>query len=97
MERNRIIVDTSAYSYFVKGNRNIKSSLQKADEIYMNPIVIGELLSGFSTGKKDQTNMAILNEFLSSARVDIIYMDSDTAERYRKYIYSDFSCRRGDE
>lgn len=75
MERNRIIVDTSAYSYFVKGNSFIKSSLQKANEIYMNPIIIGELLSGFLTGKKEQKNRDILNEFLSSARVDMIYMD----------------------
>jgi predicted nucleic acid-binding protein len=82
MERNRIILDTSAYSAFLKGKSYIKHSLQKAYEIYINPVILGELLSGFIKGKKEHENRGILQDFLSSSRVHIIDIDEETSERY---------------
>lgn len=37
MDRKKIIIDTSAYSAFIKGNANIKRSLDESDEIFTNP------------------------------------------------------------
>ncbi len=82
MEKNRIMLDTSAYSAFMKGHINIKYSLQKAYKIHVNSIIIGELLYGFINGKKERENRLILQDFLSSPRVQIIDIDEETSERY---------------
>ena len=90
MDRKKIIIDTSAYSAFIMGNANIKRSLDKSDEIFINPIILGELLNGFIMGKYENKNRNILNDFLASPRVDILNIDGDTSERYAailKFLY----------
>ena len=82
MEKTSIILDTSAYSAFLKGNPDIKLSIQQADEIFLNPIILGELLAGFATGRSGKKNTSLLQEFLSSPRVNIIDINEETAERY---------------
>ena len=82
MERNQIMLDTSAYSAFLRGNQQIKLSLQHADEIFLNPIIIGEVLAGCIMGKRERKNRTILQEFLSSPRVKIVAIDEETSERY---------------
>ena len=82
MEKNRIMLDTSAYSGFLKGNAEIKLSLQQADEIFLNPVILGELLAGFLGGKHEKKNRGILREFLSSPGVKVIGLDEETSERY---------------
>ncbi len=75
-------MDTSAYSAFLRGHDKLKLSIQQADEIFLNPVVIGELLAGFVMGKHEKKNRAILEEFIASPRVDIIGIDEETSERY---------------
>lgn len=82
MERNQIMLDTSAYSAFLKGNQPIKLSLQRADEIFLNPVILGEIIAGFIMGKSERRNRGILQEFLSSPRVKIVSIDEETSERY---------------
>lgn len=86
MEKSRVMFDTSAYSAFLKGNPGIKLSIQQADEIYFNPVVIGELLAGFMMGKSEKKNISILQEFLSSPRVKLIDIDAETSERYAAIV-----------
>jgi len=86
MERNRILIDTSAYSAFLRGDSQMKRSVQQADEIFLNPVVLGELLAGFMVGKNEKKNRAILQDFLSSSRVKIIEMDEETSERYATIV-----------
>ncbi len=76
------MLDTSAYSALLRGNTGIKSSLQEADEIYFNPVILGELLAGFAAGRREKRNTAILREFLSSPRVKVINIDDETSGRY---------------
>ncbi len=76
------MLDTSAYSAFLKGNPEIKLSLQQADEIFLNPIILGELLAGFAMGRSEKKNRSLLRNFLSSPRVKIIDIDEETSERY---------------
>jgi tRNA(fMet)-specific endonuclease VapC len=82
MEKRRIMVDTSAYAAFLRGHLEIKLSLQKADELFLNPVILGELIAGFLMGKNEKKNRAILQDFLSSSRVEIIEIDEETSERY---------------
>lgn len=77
----RILLDTSAYSAFMRGHSEIKCAIQEADEIHVNPIVLGELLAGFIKGHRAK-NEKELRLFLSSPRVKILLMDEDTSERY---------------
>src|SRR3990167_3819245 len=91
MEKVKILLDTSAYSAFLAGNREMKEIIQYAEEIVLNPVVLGELFSGFSLGTKEKQNKEILDEFLSSERVRILDIDFETSLRYAvilKYLYS---------
>ena len=82
MEKNRIMLDTSAYTAFLMGNSKIKLSIQQAEEVFLNPIILGELMAGFLMGKNEKRNRAILQDFLSSPRVKIVEIDEETSERY---------------
>ena len=75
-------MDTSAYAAFLRGNQEVKLSLQQADEIFLNPVVLGELIGGFTMGKNEKKNRAILREILASPRVWIPDIDEETSERY---------------
>jgi tRNA(fMet)-specific endonuclease VapC len=86
MEKSRIMLDTSAYAAFLRGNAEIKSSLQQADEIFLNPVVLGELIAGFLMGKNEKKNRSLLQDFLSSARVKIVEMDEESSERYAAIV-----------
>lgn len=78
----RVLLDTSAYSAFMLGHPETKVALQHADEIYLTPIVLGELLAGFIRGKWRKKNERELRAFLSAPRVQVIDLDEDTAQRY---------------
>jgi predicted nucleic acid-binding protein len=82
METIRILLDTSAYIAFLKGHPGIKQAIQKADEINLNPVVMGELLAGFMKGRRAPQNREILQEFMGSPRVRLMAIDEETSERY---------------
>jgi predicted nucleic acid-binding protein len=86
MEKVKVMLDTSAYSAFLKGNGEVAQSLREADEIYLNPIVLGELYAGFARGGREKKNREILREFLDSPRVQVAAIDEETAERYTAII-----------
>ena len=74
----RVLLDTSAYSAFMRGHPEIKLALQQADEIYLNPIILGELLAGFLRGKRRKKNEQELRTLLASPRVKVVELDEDT-------------------
>ena len=78
----RILLDTSAFSHLMRGNKDIAKLLDEADEVFLSAIVIGELLAGFKSGSKEQHNKSVLHDFLSVENVGVIYIDDETAERY---------------
>lgn len=77
-----ILLDTSAYSAFMRGHPELKLAVQRSEEIRVTPIVLGELISGFKMGKDERRNRKLLEEFLSSPRVNIVEIDEETSERY---------------
>jgi len=78
----RILLDTSAYSAFLRGHDSIKGVLQGADEVCLSATILGELLAGFRRGAHQRKNQAELERFLSSPRVQVLDVDRETAERY---------------
>ena len=82
----RVLVDTSAYSAFMRGHPELKLALQRAEEIYLSPIVLGELQSGFRRGKHQARNEKGLEEFLDAGRVGLIPILDSTAVRYAEIL-----------
>jgi tRNA(fMet)-specific endonuclease VapC len=84
----RLMVDTSAYSGFMRGHGEIKAALQEADEIFVNSIVLGELRAGFIKGRRQRKNDDELNTFLASPRVKLLDVTEETAGRYAVILNS---------
>jgi len=78
----RLLVDTSAYSAFLRGHAEIGEEIGRADELAMTPIVLGELLAGFRKGARFESNVARLREFLGSPRARFVTIDDETSDRY---------------
>ncbi len=85
---SRVLLDTSAYSAFLRGNPEIKTALQEAEEISLTPVVLGELRAGFLQGAQRRKNEQQLRLFLSSPRVSLLPVDAETAERYAVIVDS---------
>jgi predicted nucleic acid-binding protein len=58
----------------------------EAEEIFLNPVVLGELYAGFVMGEREKKNRDILKDFLSSPRVQVVALDEETAERYAAIV-----------
>ena len=79
---NKILIDTNIYSHAMRGDAEVISCLQHLTHIGISSISIGELLSGFKAGNKEDINRQELNIFLDSPRVSLYYVDESTAEFY---------------
>ena len=78
----RVLLDTSAYSAFFRGHQEVKTYVQKAHDLALTPIILGELRAGFLRGRRTQKNEDELEAFLSSPRVRVLALDEETAHRY---------------
>jgi tRNA(fMet)-specific endonuclease VapC len=82
MEVKRILLDTSAYSAFMRGHDALKTALQEVDEIALNPVILGELRAGFLLGRHRRKNESELARFFASPRVRVLPIDAETSVRY---------------
>jgi len=73
--------------YIMMGNLEIKEALQIAEEVFLTPIILGELMAGFAMGNKEKKNRALLDEFLDSSRVNVLHIDEETSERYSVIVF----------
>lgn len=83
---NRLLIDTNIYSNAFRGEKKAVAFLQKANEIGISSISLGELLSGFKGGNKEQQNREELEEFLDSPRVTVYSVDESTADFYAEIL-----------
>ena len=81
-----ILIDTNIYTSALKGENKTTSVLQRANEIVICSITIGELLSGFKAGNKEKKNREELAEFLDTPRVQVYGIDENTAEFYSEVL-----------
>jgi tRNA(fMet)-specific endonuclease VapC len=87
VEVNQLLLDTNVYTAFKNGDAGVVSLLQRAERILLSTTVLGELLSGFKLGAKEQRNLDELNRFLDAPRVEFVPTDQATAAFYAE-VYS---------
>jgi predicted nucleic acid-binding protein len=80
----RYLLDTSAYSAFRRGLPGALEAIAIADRLTLPVVVIGELLAGFESGSRADANRRDLADFLSSSRVELASVGTETAERYAR-------------
>ena len=78
----RLLLDTNIYSHALRGTPEVVAVLRKTAELALCAISIGELLSGFRGGRREQENRDELAQFLDSPRVELHPINEDTAEFY---------------
>ncbi len=83
---NKILIDTNIYSCAMRGDSSVTIALRQASHIGISAISIGELLSGFRGGNKEQENRYELGQFLDSPRVCLYPLDENTAEYYSSVL-----------
>lgn len=82
MAVKRVVLDTSAYVAFKRGEPDSVAVLRRAPGIALCPTVMGELLAGFACGSEVARNRRELAEFLQSPRVELLEINAETAEHY---------------
>ena len=83
---NKILIDTNIYSSALRGDPEVVQVLRQVIHIGICAVSIGELLSGFRGGNKEQENRKVLGIFLDSPRVTLYSIDEYTAEYYSSII-----------
>ena len=84
---NRLLVDTSAYSAWVRGFEPLMAPFQGASELCLSVVVLGELVAGFQAGGRRQENEKRLRQFLAAPRVRVLGIDEETVPPYAAIHY----------
>lgn len=79
---SRYILDTSAYSHFMRGESDVAELIDAADWVGIPVIVLGELWSGFLRGRRSEANERGLNEFLANPVVTEVEITKPVARAY---------------
>ena len=77
-----VLLDTNAYTAFMLGAAEVVDVVAHAEKLFLNSIVLGELLGGFAAGTREPKNRAELARFLDSPRVEILPVTGETADSY---------------
>lgn len=78
----RLALDTNRYTDLCRGNQPVIDLVERAEEVWLPFIVIGELRAGFAAGSQEPRNEAVLRRFLSKSGVGILYPDEQTTHHY---------------
>jgi len=84
----KILLDTSAFVRFLRGDEKVMTYLAQADSVYMSGFVLGELYAGFKAGGKDRNNRQILERFLLKPTVTVLEATVETADIFGHIIVS---------
>ena len=79
-----LLLDTNAYSAFMRGHREVAARVRQADRLLISPIVAAELLLGFRLGRRFEENTARFEAFLASPYVEAVPITPTTADRFSR-------------
>jgi tRNA(fMet)-specific endonuclease VapC len=82
----KLLLDTNAYSDFMRGREQVVKHVRSAEVLLMSPFVIGELLYGFRNGNQFETNRTQLDDFLSMSVVEWLPVTMSTSDRYSRIV-----------
>ena len=77
-----LLLDTNAYSKYLRGDPRILDALAGAGLVYMSVFVLGELFSGFRSGSKEKANRQILEAFIAKPVVRVLDATRETADYF---------------
>jgi len=83
---SRFCIDTSAYSQFKRGHREVTELLDGASYVAVPSIVIGELWLGFLGGARARENELEFHQFLEHLVVEEVPIESDVARIYAEIV-----------
>jgi len=81
-----ILIDTNAYAEFFKGNEKVITIFEACSEIYLCPIVEGELKFGFKNGTQLKKNFHEFEEFVQIDKVSRIPVTEIVSDYYSDII-----------
>lgn len=82
----KLCLDTSAYSWLMRGREPLRVLLESASEVALPVIVLGELYAGFERGSRQRENKESLTLFLQLPGVVRVPVDEGVAERYGRLV-----------
>ncbi len=78
----RLALDTNRYTDLCRGTASVVEAVERADEVWLPFIVMGELRAGFAVGSQGARNEAVLRRFLMKPGVSVLYADEPTTHHY---------------
>lgn len=82
----RYCLDTSAYSFFNRGDQAVVEIIDSADWLGLPAVTLGELETGFLLGSRRRKNKDILREFMDNPVVEEISVHHAIAETYAEIV-----------
>lgn len=77
-----LLLDTSAYSAYRKGEERVLEALASAECVHMSSVVLGELYYGFRNGSRLEQNVEELRQFRDKPAVQTADITDATAQVY---------------
>jgi tRNA(fMet)-specific endonuclease VapC len=78
----KLALDTTRYTDLCRGDVPVVEMVERADEVWLPFIVLGELRARFAVGTQGPLNEAVLRRFLLKAGVAVLYADDQTTHHY---------------
>ncbi len=79
---NALLLDTSAYSGFNRGDKRLKDYFRPDHEMLVPLVILGELRAGFALGTKKEENEALLQKLLDSSNVSTVTISDKTTKLF---------------
>lgn len=78
----RLALDTNRYTDLCRGISSVVETIERADEVWLPFVVLGELRAGFAVGSQGARNEAVLRRFFLKPGVAVLYADEQTTHHY---------------
>ena len=85
---NKILLDTNAYTNYLRGDKQVLEFLANADVVYMSVFVAGELFAGFRGGSRFRQNKMNFEKFLRKSTVEVLNTSETTADIFGQMKYT---------